>query len=270
MPAHPVEAWTDGRYVRAFDTEQGPAAWVVRHEPGRDVLDVRLHGARLPDWRARLGRALGLGVDLAPFHALAARLPAIREVAATVEGVRPPRFQALHEAFASVIPFQLVSLASAVATLRRLVVALAPPVEVDGVTAWPFPRAEVLAGAPEPLLREAGLSVAKARAIRGVCAEIAAGRLREAELAALPTPALVERLREVPGIGPWSAALLALRGFGRLDVFPPGDAAAVKALGGMVDGAALAERLGAWRGMLYFLLSLRRMLAEDEAGRGVA
>jgi DNA-3-methyladenine glycosylase II len=159
-----------------------------------------------------------------------------------------------------VIPFQQVSLAAAVATLRRLVLALSAPVALGGTTAWPFPAADAIAGASPTALRACGLSDAKAGALRGACRAVTDGALVEAALEALPTDALVARLREVAGIGPWSAALLALRGFGRLDVFPPGDAAAVKRLGEAGD-ASLPGHLGPFRGMLCYALFLRPLLA---------
>jgi DNA-3-methyladenine glycosylase II len=68
----------------------------------------------------------------------------------------------------------------------------------------------------------------------------------------------VEALEDVPGVGPWTASLLALRYFGRLDVFPPGDVAAEKAIGEVGD-RRLVDALGPFRGMLYYLLFVRRM-----------
>jgi len=65
-------------------------------------------------------------------------------------------------------------------------------------------------------------------------------------------------LRELPGIGPWSAALVLLRGLGRLDVFPPGDVGAMRGLSALLrvgPGAPLdraIERFGDLRGYLYF------------------
>jgi DNA-3-methyladenine glycosylase II len=154
-----------------------------------------------------------------------------------------------------------VSLASAIAMLRRLVAALSPSVDAHGLSLRPFPPADALADAPDALLRGAGLSVAKARALREAAAAIASGELRERELERLPSELLVERLRMLHGVGPWTASLIALRYFGRLDVFPPGDIAAVKALG-EVGAETLVERLGPWRGMLYYLLFMRRMARE--------
>jgi DNA-3-methyladenine glycosylase II len=265
LATNPVERWDAGRYLRVFDTPAGPAGWLVRQAaPG--ALAVALHGAELPGWRDALCRALGLAADVAGFHRRAARLPDLAPLARPLAGARPPRFASLHEAFALVIPFQQVSLAAGMAIMRRLVEALAAPVALAGLEPRPFPSAEALARAPDRVLRGAGLSAAKARALAGACAAVAEGRLGEAELAALPTPALLDRLREVPGIGPWSAALVALRGFGRLDLFPAGDAAAGKALGSLGRGPALLEALGPWRGMLYYALLARRLLEADAMG----
>jgi DNA-3-methyladenine glycosylase II len=268
LPQAPVDVWAGGAYVRAFDGAGGPAAWRVTQAPaapGRArraavTLEVEVDGPRSPaePWSRLLRRMLGLDVPLAPFFALARRIPELAPLARLALGLRPPRFASLHEAFASVILFQQVSLASGVATLRRLVAALSPPVATARGPLLPFPEAAAIASAPDAVLRGAGLSGAKARSLRGAAAAIAAGALRDEDLDALPTPALVARLQEEDGVGPWTASLLALRYFGRLDVFPPGDVAAEKALG-IVGGAALVERLGPWRGMLYYLLFVRRM-----------
>lgn len=259
LPAAPVDVWHDGAYWRAFDGPDGPVVQrVVQRGPG--LLRVELHGVTGPlgPWRARLRRMLGLDVDVAPFFTAARRIPALAPALPFARGLRPPRFASLHEAFAGVILFQQVSLASAIAILRRLVSSLSPPVEAGGATLRIFPPAAVVADAPDALLRAAGLSGAKARALRGANALVASGALRDEALERLPSPALVEALREVPGVGPWTANLLALRYFGRLDVFPPGDVAAVKALG-EVGAPRLLEAVGPWRGMLYYLLFVRRM-----------
>ncbi len=255
-----MDVWRDGAYLRAFDGPDGPATWRVRQDPTRPFLKVELSNVRGPlaPWRARLRRMLGLDVELAPFLDAARRVPMLAPLLPLAEGLRPPRFASLHEAFAAVILFQQVSLASAIATLGRLVAALSPELDAGGAILRPFPSAEVVADAPEPLLRGAGLSGAKARALRGAAGLVARGALRDEALGALPSAALVEALHEVPGVGPWTANLLALRYFGRLDVFPPGDVAAAKALGEL-GAAPLVERLGPWRGMLYYLLFVRRM-----------
>ena len=56
------------------------------------------------------------------------------------------------------------------------------------------------------------------------------GALDEAVLERMPTPELIAALVAHKGIGPWTAAVVALRGFGRLDVFPMKDSGVADAL----------------------------------------
>ena len=61
---------------------------------------------------------------------------------------------------------------------------------------------------------------------------------------------LVERLRELPGIGAWTAHYVAMRGLGWPDAFPPGDVAALKAMQRLFATATPREaqaRAAAWR-----------------------
>jgi AraC family transcriptional regulator of adaptative response / DNA-3-methyladenine glycosylase II len=61
---------------------------------------------------------------------------------------------------------------------------------------------------------------------------------------------LVERLRELPGIGAWTAHYIAMRALGWPDAFPPGDVAALKAMQRLFATASPREaeaRAEAWR-----------------------
>jgi DNA-3-methyladenine glycosylase II len=69
-------------------------------------------------------------------------------------------------------------------------------------------------------------------------------------------------LQTLPGIGPWSAGLVLLRGLRRMDVFPAGDVGAARNLPALLglsegwspaDASAFAARFGDRRGYLYFL-----------------
>jgi DNA-3-methyladenine glycosylase II len=160
-----------------------------------------------------------------------------------------------------------VSLASALATLRRLVVALSPPVEVAGVTLHPFPSAAAIAACSEAKLRGFGMSGSKARALAALAGAVASRALDEADLDALDSDALESRLVGLPGVGPWTAALVMLRGLGRLDRFPPGDVVADRLLadlGSAGSGKALLAALGDQRGMLYYHLFLDRLAREGK------
>jgi DNA-3-methyladenine glycosylase II len=74
----------------------------------------------------------------------------------------------------------------------------------------------------------------------------------------MTTSDALRTLVQIPGIGPWSAGLVLLRGLGRLEVFPPGDVGAARGLSALLElepGVALSrgvERFGKLRGYLYF------------------
>jgi DNA-3-methyladenine glycosylase II len=68
-------------------------------------------------------------------------------------------------------------------------------------------------------------------------------------------------LLELPGIGPWTADYVLLRGLGRLDVFPSGDVGAARTLGRILGrtieppaAVQFAARFAPLRGMLYFCM----------------
>ena len=68
------------------------------------------------------------------------------------------------------------------------------------------------------------------------------------------------------------AAVILLRGLGRLDVFPMNDSSVARNLTLVTrampfDVVATLEALGAQRGMLYYHLLLARLEARDEVGR---
>jgi DNA-3-methyladenine glycosylase II len=77
-------------------------------------------------------------------------------------------------------------------------------------------------------------------------------------------------LRRIKGIGPWTAAVILLRGLGRLDMFPGNDSGVAANLarvsGKRLDAAPIAAALGSQRGMLYFCLLLARLEAIGEIG----
>jgi DNA-3-methyladenine glycosylase II len=199
-------------------------------------------------------------------------------LALRLAGMKPPRFPSLWDAFCQIVPFQLVSLSAAVATLNRFVMALGPRVEVEGVSYWGMPTPASVLSAEMATLRGCGLSASKAQTLRGLAAQALVGELDEALLDMASDEELIARLIRLPGIGPWSAQVALLRGFGRLSVFPAGDSGATRGLRELFSeepqpdeaARALLQRLGAWRGYLYFMLLGRRLLADGEMAEAPA
>jgi DNA-3-methyladenine glycosylase II len=111
------------------------------------------------------------------------------------------------------------------------------------------------------------LSATKARTLQQAAGLLMAGQLTAEDLDTLPTSDAMARLMLLRGIGSWTAAVVMLRGFGRLDVFPAGDSGARHSLRGLLgarvdedaEGAVILDTLGPWRGMLYYHLLLWRL-----------
>jgi DNA-3-methyladenine glycosylase II len=274
-PANRVEVWERAsctgasgdrdRYLRVLPAEGAPVLVEVTNYGSIDRPDVRarvLHGDEAAASRAglrdTLRRMLGLDVDPRSLQRLAEAEPRLRGTARALRGARPPRFSTLFEAFVNVVPFQQVSLDAGVAVSGRLVESFGARLDLDGRRFHASPTAEAVAGARLSALRRCGLSATKAASLRGAARAIASGALDEDALAAMSTDEALRRLTSLPGIGPWSAGLVLLRGLGRLDVFPAGDAGAARGLGallGIAPGPRLAraiERFGDARGYLYF------------------
>lgn len=90
----------------------------------------------------------------------------------------------------------------------------------DGARADP----SAIAGAPDETLRGAGLSGAKAAALRDLASRQLDGTLPpRAALLTMPDEAVVEALTAVRGVGVWTARMVLLFTLGRPDVWPVGD-----------------------------------------------
>jgi DNA-3-methyladenine glycosylase II len=264
-PTNLVDIWEEGRYQRVLSSGDRLVLVEVENRGTIDHPDVRLsvrHGDEAAAWRAGLGKVvrtiLGLDVDLEPIQHIADTEQQLRSTASALRGMRPPRFPALFEAFANVVPFQQVSLDAGVAIARRLVERFGESIETSGRRFHAFPTAQAVAGARLTALRRCGLSSHKAESLRAIAQAIASGELNEATIAAMSTTDALRSLTKLPGVGPWSAALVLLRGLGRLDVFPPGDVGAVRGLRDLLHLRAdvavghVVEHFGDLRGYLYF------------------
>jgi 3-methyladenine DNA glycosylase/8-oxoguanine DNA glycosylase len=263
-PSNPVELWRDERYERVFRTAAGLVLATVENRGSVDAPDLQFTTSDAPpEVRASieqaLRRILGLDVDPAPLAAAAARLRSLERAAPALRGMRPPRFAGFFDVFVNVVPFQQLSLDAGAAILGRLVERFGETATVEGRTFALLPTAEAIAGARLPSLTACGLSRTKAESLRSLAKLVAAGELVESDVDALDSRAAAKVLTALPGIGPWSAAIVLLRGFGRLDVFPPGDSGAQRSLNALLRLRAptslerVVRRFGPYRGYLYFL-----------------
>ncbi len=111
-----------------------------------------------------------------------------------------------------------------------------------------FPTATALASASADTLGALGVVRQRQGAIQALARAVASGQLKLS--AGVDVPATMAALKELPGIGDWTAHYIAMRALRWPDAFPNGDVALHKALGlqGQAQPARVAEHLSqAWR-----------------------
>ena len=207
----------------------------------------------------RMRRALGLDLDLKPFHDEFRHDPLIGPALRANPTLRPPGRPDPFEALAWAVTEQLIEYERAAAIQRRIVAVLGRRDQLSGLRN--SPSAAVLAGTAPARLEAFDLAASRALALTRVAREAAAGRV------ALDStdPEVQEqgwrRLRTIPGIGSWTVEMLALTGQGRLDQIPAGDLGLIKLVGRLLSGGDpwaraeeqqvrdFFERFGRWQGL---------------------
>ena len=265
-----VDVFDGTTYRRLIGDPAEPTLLAVT-QPAPDAVDVRLEGpaATHLDAESVVRRALGTDVDLTAFYDGARSVPWLDGLASGARGVKPPRYPTLWECIVNAVVYQQVSIHAAGAILRRVIERYAPGREVEGARLFPFPSARTLLDADPSELRNLGLSINKINALKAVAAAIVVQTLDEAGLTLLSTRELLAALVAHKGIGPWTAAVVALRGFGRLDVFPMNDSGAAASLRTLSGDPAIAAEpviaaLVPQQGMLYYHLLIGRLIARGD------
>ena len=90
--------------------------------------------------------------------------------------------------------------------------------------------AEKILKLEESAMRSAGLSGAKARAIRNFSEQVLSGELKLEDLKKIDEASVVVELTKVKGIGPWTAEMILMFSLGRTDVFSAGDLGLMKGM----------------------------------------
>lgn len=261
-----VERVTADRYSRAlaFADEPGAApvtGWIaVTHEPERHSLRLTLP----PRLSPHIGRILA-GVrrlfDLSARPDLIdAHLP---EFAAEVPGLRVPGALNGFEIAMRAVVGQQIGLSQARLILGCLAQrhGTSVPDAPDGLCRT-LPDAPTLAACTPEALRACGLTGARALSLHALALAVAEGRVALQPLA--PVEPTLAALQALPGIGDWTAQVIALRGLGWPNAFPAGDLVLRKQLGltRPADVLAHAERWAPWRG--YAAVHLWRRATEGE------
>lgn len=244
-----VESWDGHTYRRSLRLPAGPG--VVALAPGDGAVACTLWLTSVTDLQAavqRCRRLLDLDADPVAVDAHLGADPVLAPLVAVRPGLRSPGSPDGPELLVRGIIGQQISVAGARTVAGRLVERAGDRVDLgvdttDGVR-FLFPSSEALAALPVDAYP---MPVARARALIGASAAVAEGRLHIDHGA---DRARLERdLLELPGIGPWTAQYVAMRGIGDPDVFMPTDLGvrhAMERLGLDATPAAAAAHAARW------------------------
>ena len=250
-----IESVTANAYRRTVLIDGSPGAIEVSQpEPGHLLLSSLGPDPRLePEVILRARRLFRLDTDVTAAHAVVGSGLATRFSLLPKLGLRPLGAFDLFETGVRVILGQQVTVTGATTLSSRLVGALGTPVqglESLGLTHM-FPEPASVAAAD---LGTLGVPRSRQRALLAFSTAVATGEL---DLDARPgLEEFTARITSLPGLGPWTAQLLALRA-GYEDAFPSSDLGIRRALaqpGAAPVTASAAEEIAAacrpWRAHL--------------------
>jgi len=200
----------------------------------------------------RLSFYLGLDDDVAELYGLAADDPPFQRVIARLHGYHQVKFPSPLELMCWAILSQRAPLAVAHKMKQAIVKAAGNSIAVDETELWAFPDLEqLLALTPDELVALVA-NRRKATYLHGALRrwqEIDEMSLRDGE-----HEGVRQRLLTIPGIGPWSATFLMVRGLGRAERISPDrevKLAAARVYGRTLTDAEfleLAGRYDGWQG----------------------
>lgn len=232
---------------RSLDLPHGHG--IVSLQPADGYIACTLQLADLRDLAPavnRCRRLLDLDADPQAVEAVLGADPALGPLVSAVPGRRIPRTVDGSEWAIRAVLGQQVSTAAARTHAARLVQARGKPLELaDRDLTHLFPRPDAIASMDPELL-------ALPRRRRATVVELAS-RLADGTLdldAGIDRSDALTRLAEVPGIGPWTLAAVAMRGLGDPDVLAVTDLGVVHAarlLGLPPTAPSLVERAERWR-----------------------
>jgi len=240
-----VEHWDGTSFHRALRLPYGHGVAVLTPAPpttpgARRTVRTCL---RLADWRdvaaavRRLRRLFDLDADPASVDEALATDGVLAASVVATPGLRVPGSVDPFETAVRATIGQQVSVAGARTVTGRIVAAAGERLAIDGgPLTHVFPAPDALAELDPALLP---MPHSRRRSIGELARRVAAGEL--VLDAGADRDAVAARLQDVPGIGPWTAGYVLMRGLGDPDVFLPTDLGVKAGLGVLGLEAARAE-----------------------------
>lgn len=171
-----------------------------------------------------------LASDLTPFYRMAEKDEILNPLIKKYRGARITRIPDLFEAFCWAVAGQSISLNVTYIIKKLLVENFGTKVNINRREYSFFPEPDKFTGVDTEIIKSAKLTLNKAVTIKTIASLFTDGLLSRERLENMATPEAVKFLSEIKGIGKWTANYVLMRGLGREDAFPLGDAGLVNAL----------------------------------------
>ncbi len=213
---------------------------------------------------SNVARILSLDVDAREFPDVGQRDNVVAGLQAKYPGLRPVCFWTPYEAACWAVIGHRIRMTQAAAVKAKMAQQLGHAIVLAGATLFSFPspqRLVDLEGFP-------GLSGRKPEWLRGIARAALDGRLDPETLRALPRSEAIGQLKELGGIGDFSAELILLRGAGDPDWAPRHEPRLISAMKLAYDRAYLDDEevvviTSAWAPYRTWVSLLLRVNLED-------
>ena len=239
-----VEQVESGTYRRSISLNGSPGRLEVSLDQSTPALLARI---QFSDSRAlffiveRIRAMFDLNAD---WSSIAAALGGDRTLLGRLEagpGMRVPGCWNGFELAIRTVLGQQITVKGASALAGRIAVAFGQPFPLAAGLTHIFPSPQALADAN---LARVGLTQARAATIRALARAVCDGEINFEGVA--DVAAFLERLRELPGIGDWTAQYIAMRALREPDAFPTADLGLLRALN-LKSPHELERRAESWR-----------------------
>jgi DNA-3-methyladenine glycosylase II len=214
---------SDHGILMTFPIEDGSGSAAVDL---RQDTDGRLRGevygtSDVASAAAQAAHSLSLDVDGSAWPMVGERDPVVGRLQAQYGMLRPVCFYSPYEAATSFVIGARISMRQGARIKAWLAEHAGDAIELsDGRSVHAFPRPAVL----HDVDAVPGLAAEKVRRLQGIAEAAMAGELSTARLRSMPAEAALAELQRLPGVGPWTASGILMRGAGTPDTLPLDDA----------------------------------------------
>ncbi|HEU0030517.1 MAG TPA: hypothetical protein VFQ53_07790 [Kofleriaceae bacterium] len=246
-------AITDDALTAAVVLDGTAVPFTLREHRGALVVETRArrHADAIV---ARAAHLVGATDDVAGFYAAARGDRPMQALIETLHGLHHVRFLTLAEIAVYAVMMQRAPVTIAAGLKRRFLARFGVPVVVGDRTLRAFPDLPALCALDADAIADAIGHRPKAEKIATVVRGVAA--IGEHRLVTLPYAEARDALLAIPGIGPFSATAILLRGLGRMDELPVMEQFSdeAHAVYGAFDPDAIVRRYGRHIGYWSFYL----------------